>query len=107
MPLASSSALPLSPSASACENGVPELPGLTNTGLSQNLLRNEGRMKIDFTHAMTPEDVAAGILRALRRNRAETVIGWEARWMLLANRFFPRLVDRLIARKVRQLYAMV
>jgi short-subunit dehydrogenase len=81
------------------------VPGLTNTGLSQNMLRNEGRMKIDFTNAMKPHDVAARILRALRRNRTETVIGWEARWMLLANRFFPWLVDRLIARKVRQLYA--
>jgi short-subunit dehydrogenase len=83
------------------------VPGLTNTGLSQNMLRNEGRMKIDFTHAMKPPDVAATILRALRRNRTETVIGWEARCMLLANRFFPWLVDRLIARKVRQLYATV
>ena len=80
------------------------VPGLTRTGLGQNLLRNEGRMRIDFANAMRPEGVAAGILKALRRRRTETVIGWEARWMLLANRFFPWLVDRLIARKVRQLY---
>lgn len=81
------------------------VPGLTNTGLSQHLLRNEGRLKIDFTKAMTAETVAAGILQGLRRRRAETVLGREARWLLLVNRFFPRLVDRLIARKVRQLYA--
>lgn len=81
------------------------VPGLTSTGLSQNMLRNEGRMKIDFAKAMKPDDVATTILRALRRNRSETVIGWEARWMLLVNRLFPRVVDRLIARKVRQLYA--
>jgi short-subunit dehydrogenase len=81
------------------------VPGLTNTGLSQNLLRNEGRMNIDFANAMKPADVAAALLRALRRNRTETVLGREAKWILLMNRFFPRLVDRLIARKVRQLYA--
>jgi short-subunit dehydrogenase len=83
------------------------VPGLTATGLSQHLLRNEGRLKIDFTRAMPTEYVAAGILKALRRRRMETVLGREARLLLWVNRFFPRLVDRLIARKVRQLYASI
>jgi len=81
------------------------VPGLTSSELSQNLLRNEGKMRIDFGGGMTPESVAARILQSLVRNRAETVLGREARWMLLMNRFFPRLVDRLVARKVKQLYA--
>ena len=81
------------------------VPGLTNTELGQHLLRNEGRPKIEVTRAMTAEHVAAGILKALRRRRTETVIGGAARWMLLMNRFLPRLVDRLIARKVRKRYA--
>ncbi len=81
------------------------VPGLTKTGLGQNLLRNEGRMKIDFNAGMAPEQVANGILNALRYNRAETVLGGEARWMLRFNRFLPRLLDRLIANKVRRLYA--
>jgi NAD(P)-dependent dehydrogenase (short-subunit alcohol dehydrogenase family) len=81
------------------------LPGLTRTGLNDHLLRNTGRLKIDFSRAMTPDEVAAGILKALRQNRAETVLGREARWMLRVNRFFPRLVDWLIARRVKQLYA--
>src|SRR5207237_6908804 len=68
------------------------VPGLTRTGLSQNLLRNEGRMNIDFAAGMAPETVAAGILRALRSNRSETVFGGEARWMLRFNRFLPRLL---------------
>jgi len=80
------------------------LPGLTNTGLSQNLLRNEGRMKIDFSRGMSPTTVADGILCALRSGRSETVLGAEARWMLRFNRFLPRLLDRLIARRVRRLY---
>ena len=62
-------------------------------------------MKIDFAKGMPPEDVAAGILRALCKNRTETVLGWDARWMLRVNRFLPRLVDCLMARRVRKLYA--
>ena len=81
------------------------LPGLTKSDLAQHLLRNEGRMKIDFTKGMPAEKVAAGILKAIQRNRAETILGREARWMLRINRLFPRLLDRLVARKVRRLYA--
>jgi short-subunit dehydrogenase len=81
------------------------LPGLTRTGLGSRLLRNEGRMKIDFTGGMPPEAVAARILRAVRKNQSEVVLGREARLMLSLNRLWPRLVDRLMARKVRQLYA--
>jgi short-subunit dehydrogenase len=53
---------------------------------------------------MSPETVAEGTLRALKSGRAETVLGGEARWMLRMNRFFPRWLDRLIARKVQRLY---
>jgi short-subunit dehydrogenase len=81
------------------------LPGLTRSGLHANLLRNSGRMKIDFTAGMPPEKVAAGVLRALRGNHTETVVGRDAKWMLRVNRFFPWLVDWLIARRVRKLYA--
>jgi short-subunit dehydrogenase len=81
------------------------VPGLTASDLGRNLLRNEGRMKIDFTRGMPPEKVADGILRALRHNRRETVLGWEARWILRVNRFLPWLVDALLARRVRRLYA--
>jgi short-subunit dehydrogenase len=80
------------------------LPGLTRSDLARNLLRNEGRMKIAFDHGMAPEDVADGILRALEKNRTETVLGRDARWMLRANRFLPRLVNWLLARRVRKLY---
>jgi short-subunit dehydrogenase len=81
------------------------LPGLTRTDLGQHLLRNQGRMKVDFTGGMPPEVVAERILDAVRHNRTETFAGREAQWLLRVNRFLPRLVDRLMARKVRQLYA--
>ena len=35
----------------------------------------------------------------------ETVLGREAKWLLRLNRWVPRILDGLIARKVRQLYA--
>jgi short-subunit dehydrogenase len=81
------------------------VPGLTRSGLGAHLLRNTGRMKIDFSRGMPAEEVAGGILRALGRNRTETVLGWDARWILRFQRFAPRLVDALLARKVRHLYA--
>jgi short-subunit dehydrogenase len=81
------------------------LPGLTRSDLNRHLLRSSGRLKIDFERGMPPEGVATGILRSLRANRSETVLGRDARWMLRVNRFFPRLVDYLLGRKVRQLYA--
>jgi short-subunit dehydrogenase len=80
------------------------LPGLTKTDLSGHMLRKDGRMAIDFAAGMTPVYVAGRILRALERNKREIVLGREAIWMLRINRWWPWLVDRLMRRKVRQLY---
>lgn len=81
------------------------LPGLTRSELSKNFLMNQGRARIDFDKGMPPEQVAAGILASIRRNTTEKVLGSDARWMLFVNRLFPRLVDWLIGRRVRKLYA--
>jgi short-subunit dehydrogenase len=80
-------------------------PGLTRSDLGRHLLRNTGRMDIQFDRGMPPEQVAAGIVQALASGKAETVLGGEAKWMLRLNRWVPGILDRLIARKVRQLYA--
>ncbi len=80
------------------------VPGLTQTDLRANLLHNTGRMKIDLKEGMTAEQVASAILRSLKTRRRETVVGWEARWILRVNRWLPWLVDRLMIRKVRKLY---
>jgi short-subunit dehydrogenase len=81
------------------------LPGLTASGLWGGLLRNEGRYPIDYRRALRPEQTAAGTLDALRRNRRETVLGRDARWILFFHHWCPWLVNRLLARKVKQLYA--
>jgi short-subunit dehydrogenase len=80
------------------------VPGLTRTDYFEHLLRKDGRMRIDMSRGMPVEDVAEAILNSLRRGRAETVLGREAKWILRVNRFLPRLLDRLMARRVRKLY---
>ncbi|MCI0641153.1 MAG: SDR family oxidoreductase [Gemmataceae bacterium] len=80
------------------------VPGLTSSELPQHLLLSQGRAKIDFSQGMPPEQVAAAIVKSLRKNKTETVLGRDAKWLLRFNRFFPRLTDWLLARKVRKLY---
>src|SRR5260370_12590221 len=81
------------------------VPGLTRSDLRRHLLRNEGRFHIELDRGLPAEEVARGILLALQKNRRETVLGRDARWMLWMNRFFPRLLDWLVGRRIRKLYA--
>lgn len=82
------------------------LPGLVKSDdLGKHLLRNEGKMQHLFESAQPPDEVADAVLRALIKNRNETHVGWQSRWLLRVNRFLPRFVDRMMARKVRQLYS--
>jgi short-subunit dehydrogenase len=81
------------------------LPGLTRSDFWPHLMRHTGRYQLDVNKGMAPEQVAAGILWALKRNRTETILGWDARWLLRINRLLPRLVDALLARQIRRLYA--
>lgn len=81
------------------------LPGLTKTDLRQNMLRDDGRLKIDMNDGMPAAEVAAGVIRALQNNSAETVLGREARTILRLHKFLPGLLDRLVIRRVKKLYA--
>ena len=80
------------------------VPGLTNSDLPQHLLKSEGKAKIEYDQGMPPDYVASRIIKSLCKNKTETWIGSDTQWMLRVNRWFPRLVDWLIARKVRKLY---
>src|SRR5262245_20720732 len=80
------------------------VPGLTKTEFSQHFLRSEGKAEIEFDEGMPPEYVASRIVRSLRKNKTETWIGRDTNWMLRVNRWFPRFVDYMLARKVRKLY---
>jgi hypothetical protein len=46
----------------------------------KHLLRNEGRLYIDWQRAQRPEKVARGIVKALERNWKESVVGWRCRF---------------------------
>jgi short-subunit dehydrogenase len=81
------------------------VPGLTASGWGEHLLRRDGKMKIEYDKGQPPEKVAAAVLNSLARNKTETVVGGDAKWILRVNRWLPRLVDYLMARRVRRLYA--
>jgi len=80
------------------------VPGVTGTNLGKHLLKHDGKIAFQFEHGMTTDYVASRILESLRRGKAETVLGWEARWIIRANRFFPRIVDMILKRVVRKRY---
>jgi short-subunit dehydrogenase len=79
-------------------------PGLTKSDLPGHLLLRKGRAKIEYDKGMPTEYVAARIVDSLRRNKTETILGREAKQVLVCNKFFPRLTDWLLARKMKQLY---
>jgi short-subunit dehydrogenase len=81
------------------------VPGMTNSGFQNNWLRAEGRADLRFEYGMTPDYLAGNIVGAIQSNRTETVIGSEARRLLRFNRYFPRLTNWLLARKVKRLYS--
>lgn len=78
------------------------VPGLAKVeDFDKHLLRNEGRIHIDWQRVQSPEKVASGIVRALRWNRRETVIGWLALQIHRLQRVWPSLMDAIMIRKVR------
>jgi short-subunit dehydrogenase len=80
-------------------------PGLTATNFSQNMLERKSKLQVDHLRGMTAEQVAAATLRAVERGAHEVNFTGRGKLLVFVNRFFPRLVDRIAARRVRKLYA--
>jgi short-subunit dehydrogenase len=80
-------------------------PGLTKTNFSQNMLEQKARVSLDHRRGMTSEQVAVASLNALERSKFEITLTGVGKLLVLANRFLPRLVDRLAKRKVRKVFA--
>jgi short-subunit dehydrogenase len=80
-------------------------PGLTQTNFSQNMLEAKARFKLDHMRGMTSEQVATATMRALERGKNEITLTLGGRLLLFVNRFFPGLVDWIIRRRVRRLWA--
>ena len=77
------------------------LPGMVKSDdLNRHLLRNEGKIYLDFDGAQSADEVADGLVRSLLRNRTETPIGSVSRWVCLLRRVWPRSVRFFMQRKV-------
>ncbi len=79
-------------------------PGLTQTNFSQNMLEQKAALQLDHMRGMTAEAVAEASLRALERGRNEVCLSLNGRLIVLVNRLFPRLADRIAKRKVFNLF---
>ena len=83
------------------------VPGMTKShDLSKHLLRKDGKANLDFANATPPETVADAIVNAVKTGRKQTLVGRDTKLLLLAHKFFPRFIDRMITRKVTKLYAV-
>ena len=79
-------------------------PGLTQTNFSTNMLERKSRLKVDHMRGMTAEQVAHAMLRAIANGKNEVTFTAQGKLFVFVSRFFPRLVDRIAARRVRKLY---
>jgi short-subunit dehydrogenase len=79
-------------------------PGLTQTNFSKNMLEQKARLQMDHMRGMTAEAVAAAALRAIEKGKNEVCLTFSGRLIVWISRFFPRLADRIAARKVRGLF---
>ncbi|MBN9118599.1 MAG: SDR family NAD(P)-dependent oxidoreductase [Planctomycetes bacterium] len=77
------------------------LPGLVRSDdLNRHLLRNEGKIHLDFEGAQPSDEVADSVVRSLLKNRAEAAVGFASWWVWFGKRFFPRGVRFFMQRKV-------
>src|SRR5262249_3211736 len=77
------------------------LPGLVRSDdLNRHLLRNDGKIYLDFEGAQLPDDVAADVVKSLERNRTEATSGWVSWGVWWSRRLAPRVVRFFMQRKV-------
>ncbi|MGL6094693.1 MAG: SDR family NAD(P)-dependent oxidoreductase, partial [Fimbriiglobus sp.] len=79
------------------------LPGVVRSDdLNRHLLRNEGRIYLNFEGAQPPEEVAESVRRSLVRNRTEAAVGFVSWWVWFGKRVWPRGVRRVMLRKAER-----
>jgi NAD(P)-dependent dehydrogenase (short-subunit alcohol dehydrogenase family) len=77
------------------------LPGLVRSDdLNRHLLRNEGKIYLDFDNAQPSDEVADDVVKSLLRRRTEATSGWVSWGVCLGRRIFPRAVRFFMQRKV-------
>jgi short-subunit dehydrogenase len=80
-------------------------PGLTQTNFPKNMLERKSRLQVDHLRGMTAEQAAAATLRAIARGTDEVTFTTQGKLFVAVSRLFPRLVNRIVARRVRKIYA--
>lgn len=79
------------------------VPGLVRADdLGKHLIRNEGKIYLNWAGAQHQDRVARAIVRSLRWNFTETVAGWVALQIHRLQRCFPWILDLIMLRKVRR-----
>jgi short-subunit dehydrogenase len=77
------------------------LPGLVRSDdLQKHLLRNEGKIHLNFAGAQPANQVADSVVRSLLKNRTEAAVGFASWWVWFGKRMFPRGVRFFMQRKV-------
>ena len=77
------------------------LPGLVRSDdLNRHLLRNDGKIYLDFEGAQPSDAVADDVVKSLLRNRTEATSGWVSYGVWWCRRLFPRAVRFFMTRKV-------
>jgi short-subunit dehydrogenase len=72
--------------------------GPTDTEFMQHLIDEHGNLPWKESPPVSPEKVAQATVRAIELGRHEIIPSWRAWLLATANRFFPRIVDRIMAR---------
>ncbi|HEX4589051.1 MAG TPA: SDR family NAD(P)-dependent oxidoreductase [Gemmataceae bacterium] len=80
-------------------------PGLTQTNFPKNMLERKSLLQVDHMRGMTAQQVAKATLAAMATGKDDVTLTTQGKLFVFASRFFPRLVDRIAARRVRKLYA--
>ena len=77
-------------------------PGTVETEFFDHLLAKRTSLPWGKSKAITPAAVAEQTVRALERGRREIFPNWRGRALVLANRLFPSVLDRVLARYGRR-----
>jgi NAD(P)-dependent dehydrogenase (short-subunit alcohol dehydrogenase family) len=76
-------------------------PGFTETEFFDHLLQTGGHRR-PHRRGMSPDRVAALLLRAVQRDRREIVVSLRGKLLVLLDTFVPGLLDRLLAARFRR-----
>lgn len=82
------------------------LPGIVQSDdISRHLLRDEGKIYIDFRNAQPADEVADALVASLIHNRLEQAVGGISRLVWWARRLWPRVLRWVMKRKVQKFAA--